>query len=232
MTKSKLWIALLVCGALSLTLLAPAGVAQEKKSKPAAGAKQEQAMPPGCGMHGAGAAPGKMGSDPAGCAMMGGAPGAMGKGCGKGGAGMGCCAMAGGGGMCGGGAMGRGMGAGLCGPGMGCGFDLGFARLRALDLTAAQKAKLADIRDRWARQAIQKQAEVRLALLDLGSLVRAEKPDKPKIDAAIDKVARLRAELAKSCVGARLEARALLTPEQLGKWRESALEGDEAEGED
>lgn len=271
--KTRLWVTLAIACLLAVAALAPAGLAQEKKSKPAAGSKTEQAMPPGCSMHGAGTSgagmgAGEKGTGPgkAGCAMMRGGKGAAGMaGCCKGGAGMQCCkggagmrgcgmhggmgagmggcgmhgGMGGGmggcgmhggmgGGLCGPGMRG-GVGAGMCGPGLGCGTGLGLERLHELGLTPEQKAKLGDIQERCERLAIQKQADVRLALLDLQKLVCSEKPEKLKIDAAIDKVARLRAELAKSCLGARLEARSLLTPEQLKKWREGALQDDEKE---
>ncbi len=249
--KARSWMAVVLGGMVVMATLAPAGQAQEKKTtKPATGTKSEQAMP-GCAMHGAGMAAGEKGADPGkpGCGMMGGGAAAMGKaGCCKGGPGMAGCGMrcGGGMGMCAGG-MGRGpmaggmcgpgmrggMGADLCGPGLGCGSGLGLERLRGLDLSPAQKAKLAEIGDRWARLAIQKQADVRLAELDLAKLARDEKPDKLKLDAAIDKLARLRADLAKSCLAARLEARALLTPQQLEQWRGGALGPmGEEEGED
>jgi Spy/CpxP family protein refolding chaperone len=107
---------------------------------------------------------------------------------------------------------------------------LGLERLRELDLSAEQKTKLQEIGERFMRSAIQKQADIRLAMLDLRKAVRDEKPDKMKFDAAVDKLARLRVDLAKSCFGARLEARAVLTPEQIKKWREAAMgEGEEEE---
>jgi Spy/CpxP family protein refolding chaperone len=241
--KTRLWVTVTIACLLAVAALAPAGLAQEKKSKPAAGSKTEQAMPPGCTMHGAGmsgagmgAGEKGMGPGKPGCGMKGGmmSGGMCGPGMGRG-MGHGMCGPGMGRGMgpakCGPGMRG-GMGAGLCGPGLGCGAGLGLERLHELGLTPEQKTKLGDIQERCARLAIQKQAEVRLALLDLQKLVRGEKPEKLKIDAAIDKVARLRAELAKSCLGARLEARSLLTPEQLKKWREAAKDDGEEEEED
>ena len=238
MMKTRLWVTLAIACLLAVAALAPAALAQEKKSKPAAGSKTEQAMPPGCSMHGAGMGgagmgAGEKGTGPgkAGCGMMGGGKGAAGMvGCFKGGAGMQCCGMHGGKGAGRGGCgMHGGMGAGLCGPGLGCGNGLGLERLHELGLTPQQKTKLMDIHERWQRLAIQKQADTRIAMLDLQKLVCSEKPEKVRIDAAIDKVARLRAELAKSCIGARLEACSLLTPEQLKECREGALKDDEEE---
>jgi len=203
-----------------------------------AAAEKAPAGKPGCAM---GAAAAKSG-----CAMMG--AGGMGGGCcmmagaaGKGGCccmgggksgGMGCCAAGGAKGP-----MAGGMGCGMMGgPGMaGCRMggpmagDMGpglrpeplLRRLRALDLTADQKTRLADIVERHQKLAITKRADMQLAMLDLRKAFQDPKPDRARIDAAIDKVARLRTDLAKARVAALFEARALLTPEQLRKWEET-----------
>ena len=62
-------------------------------------------------------------------------------------------------------------------------------------------------------------ASVQLAALDLRKMMRADKPDVGTIERQIDKVASLRAALTKNRVTGMLEARALLTPEQLEKLR-------------
>ena len=114
-------------------------------------------------------------------------------------------------------------GPGMGGPGMGRG---GFAgALHALDLTDAQRAKLADIHERQMRRDIQARADLAIARLDLRKAMRAEKPEAFAINAQIDKVARLRTDMAKSHVASLLEARALLTPEQLKKLGEMRAQG-------
>lgn len=110
------------------------------------------------------------------------------------------------------GMMGRG------GPGMRGGAGMR-RRLEDLDLTDAQRKKLAEIRDTHARTAINQRASVELASLDLRKLMRADKPDVGAIERQIDKVSSLRAALTKNRVTGMLEARALLTPEQLEKLR-------------
>ena len=55
-------------------------------------------------------------------------------------------------------------------------------------------------------------------MMDLRKLARADTPDPAQIYAQIDKVAQIRVQMAKAHAGALLEARALLTPEQLKKW--------------
>jgi Spy/CpxP family protein refolding chaperone len=83
-----------------------------------------------------------------------------------------------------------------------------------LKLTAAQRQKLSDIGDDFARQAIRARADLTVARLDLAKDLRRETPDRSEIDGRIDAVAKLRASLMKSAVEARLDARDVLTAEQ------------------
>jgi Spy/CpxP family protein refolding chaperone len=160
----------------------------------------------GCGMHGGGA----MGCDPRGAGMPG-------------------CGMHGG--------MGPGMGAGRMRGAVGCGGPAGrgmaagpmMPMLEGLDLTAEQQAKLADIQERQARQAIGIGADLRLAAMDLQKLVRAEAPDREKINAQIDKMAQLRVQMQKSRIATLLEVRSLLTPDQLKKWHAGPMEDESDE---
>ena len=119
------------------------------------------------------------------------------------------------------GAMGgmRGMGAraGMGPRGMG-GWGPGMAQ--ALQLSDSQREKLRDIRERQMRRGIQARADLALARLDLRKLMRADRPELGAINGQIDRVARIRTELAKARVASMLEARALLTPEQRQKMRE------------
>ncbi len=122
-----------------------------------------------------------------------------------------------------GGAMGPGPGGmgpgGRRGAGMGRG--PGAQELREkLNLSADQKAKIADIRDRQVRAAIPIQGDLRIAGLDMRKLMRADKPDLKAIEAQIDRVSELRASLQKSRVASMLEARAVLTPAQQKLMRE------------
>jgi Spy/CpxP family protein refolding chaperone len=155
------------------------------------------------------------------------------KGCGmKGGTSMAVCVVPGGKGMpgCGmKGGMGKGMAGGpMCGPGVGAGH--GAMMLHGLDLTSEQQKKVEIIHERAQRQMVQQQADVRIATMDLQQLMRAETPDQAKIDAQIDKLAQLRAGMAKSHTATLLEVRALLTPEQVKKFQAGPM-GDEEEDE-
>lgn len=151
-----------------------------------------------------------------------GAGGAGGEGCGR------MCGGQGGRGMHGG--MGQGMGAGR-GPGMGGGMGMGpgggmFAHvMQAANLTDAQRAKFAEIHERQSRRDIQARADMQIAKLDLRKAMTAEKPEAGAINAQIDRVAKLRTDMAKAHVAALLEARSLLTPEQQKQMREMHQQG-------
>ena len=155
-----------------------------------------------------------------GMAMAAGMPGCGLRGAGTKGCGMGL-------GMGGSGTGGRmcalGMAGGTMGPEIGC----GPGTMRDLDLTPVQQKRLQEIRDKQMRLSVGAEADLRLAMMDLQTLMRAETPDRAKIDAQIDRLAQLRARLQKSRVAARLEARSVLTPDQLRKWREGAVEDEE-----
>ena len=97
--------------------------------------------------------------------------------------------------------------------------------LGRLDLTDAQRDKMRDIHEKQMRRDIQARADMEIGRLDLRKLMSAEKPDAGAINAQIDKLARMRAEQSKSRVASFLEARALLTPEQLKKARELMQQG-------
>ncbi len=111
-------------------------------------------------------------------------------------------------------------GHGRMGAGMGRGPGAGLAMLHALDLTDAQREKVTAIHERVARKNVQTQADLRLAAMDLSKLMRADKPDARAVEAQVDKLAALRASIQKAHLGALIEVRALLTPEQQKKARE------------
>jgi Spy/CpxP family protein refolding chaperone len=100
------------------------------------------------------------------------------------------------------------------GPGAAPGVGLGHGAMARLDLSDAQREQLAELHERTLKQNIQARADLRIAQMDLRKLMRAETPDARAIDSQIDKLAGLRAAIQKTRVGALLEARSLLTPEQ------------------
>jgi Spy/CpxP family protein refolding chaperone len=70
------------------------------------------------------------------------------------------------------------------------------------------------------KQNLQARADMGVARIDLAKLMRAERPDREAIAAQIDRIAELRATMAKARMNALLDARGVLTPEQLKKARE------------
>ena len=120
------------------------------------------------------------------------------------------------------GGMGRaGMGAGMQGGRMGRSMmhgQRGMAlrlKLAQLDLTDAQRARLRDLHEAHARRAIQRRADMQLARLDLRKLMSADRPSQTAVNAQIDRLARMHAEGLKSAFELRLQAKAVLTPEQV-----------------
>jgi Spy/CpxP family protein refolding chaperone len=103
----------------------------------------------------------------------------------------------------------------------GMGGMLGIGAIERLDLTADQREKLVEIRDREQRKAIESRAQLETAGLDLRKLMRAESPSQTQINGQIDRIARMRADLQKSRVGAMIEARGLLTADQRAKLKEA-----------
>jgi len=124
------------------------------------------------------------------------------------------------------GGMGRGMGRGA-GRGMGLHRGMGFGpgMFAALDLTDAQREKLADLHERQQRKAIQARADMQLARMDLRKLMQADAPSATAIHAQIDRLTRLQSDMRKSRVSTYLEARALLTPEQQKQLKEQRGSG-------
>ena len=94
-----------------------------------------------------------------------------------------------------------------------------------LDLSDAQREKIRGIMETQMRRGIQERADLQIASLDLGKLMRADAPNRGAIDAQVDKMARMRATLSKERIGAMLDARAVLTPEQRDKLKQLRSQG-------
>ena len=92
-------------------------------------------------------------------------------------------------------------------------------RFASLDLTDQQRDKLRDIHEQAARKSVQRRADLQLARMDLRKLMRAETPSSSAINTQIDKLTRLQADGMKAHYEAFMQARAVLTPEQLKELR-------------
>lgn len=89
-----------------------------------------------------------------------------------------------------------------------------------LNLSDRQKEQIRDIRQENQRRMIPLNARLQEARLDLRQLLEAESPNRTRIDAAIDRMADLRAEAHKARLATHLEVRSLLTEEQRKQLRE------------
>jgi Spy/CpxP family protein refolding chaperone len=83
-----------------------------------------------------------------------------------------------------------------------------------LKLSDSQKQRLADLRDQRRRNAIEARADLQIAALDLGKLMREDRPNRSAIDEQIDKIAQRRAALRKAEVASMLDMREVLTTQQ------------------
>src|SRR5688572_4158382 len=92
-----------------------------------------------------------------------------------------------------------------------------------LDLSARQKEQIQGIRQEQKHRMIQMRADIQRASLDLREMMRAENPSQSRIDAAIDRLAGLRADAHKARVATHLQVRSLLTDEQRKKLKDQTI---------
>ena len=93
-------------------------------------------------------------------------------------------------------------------------------RLAQLGLSDEQRTKMRGLHEAAMRKDIQRRADLQLAMLDLRKAMRADKPEAAAVNAQIDRIAKLRADGVKARFETQMQARALLTPEQLKKLKE------------
>jgi Spy/CpxP family protein refolding chaperone len=90
-----------------------------------------------------------------------------------------------------------------------------------LDLNDRQKEQIQTIKDAQQRRMIPIRASLEEAGLDLRDLMRADNPNQGRIDAAIDRLADLRADAHKERVKSMLQIRDVLTDEQKKKLKDA-----------
>ncbi|GEM_PF-1010776 len=100
---------------------------------------------------------------------------------------------------------------GLGGPGFGLG-----RRAADLELTKDQQSKLETMGVDFQKEIIPMRAQLQVMKIELQQLIRSD-AKQMEIDAKIDQIGRLRADLQKKQVGHRMAMRAVLTPEQREK---------------
>jgi Spy/CpxP family protein refolding chaperone len=138
----------------------------------------------------------------------------MGAGMGTGmGAGMNCAPKAQ---YCGQMMRGRGMKGRGMGPRMGMGMGIGMILRNAekLELTADQKTKLEKMQTDFQLLAIDQRAKIEKAAVQMRDLMRDDKAATTAVEAQIDQMAKVRAEMAKMQYRHMAEARAVLTDKQ------------------
>ncbi|MBN2602042.1 MAG: periplasmic heavy metal sensor [Candidatus Marinimicrobia bacterium] len=89
---------------------------------------------------------------------------------------------------------------------------------KMLNLTEEQQKKMDDMRVAHQKEMIPLQADIKLADIELGELIRAGDTSK-KLDAAIKKVNDLKAKQFEKQVKHRMEVASILTDEQKAIWR-------------
>ena len=83
-----------------------------------------------------------------------------------------------------------------------------------LGLTPEQVTRLEGLRDSFAREAIRRDADIRIAELDLGALLEQDPLDMTKVEAKVRELAQLQTDLRVARLRTIEQGKALLTPEQ------------------
>lgn len=94
-----------------------------------------------------------------------------------------------------------------------------------IGLSEGQIKAFRDLEDRTLKTALEARGRVAFLEHEVQRMIRDEAPDRDAIFAKVDEIATLRAQQRKLAIGARLEGRALLTPEQREKLEALLLAG-------
>ena len=90
----------------------------------------------------------------------------------------------------------------------------------ALELSAEQQDQIKAIHRETAKKKAQKKADIRIARVDLETLMDQEQPDRKKIHNQIKEIATLRAQMKILQVDQHLDIQQILGPEQRGRFKE------------
>ena len=133
----------------------------------------------------------------------------------------------------GGGMMGGMMGGGMMRPGMHEGrgnrmmshegplLTMMLEHSQDLGLNPEQEKKLRDLRTEFAKDSIRRTAEIRVAQIELDSLLEQDQWDLAKIEPKVKQIATLRGDLRFARVKTLAAGRAVLTPQQLEKFKQA-----------
>ncbi|MBI3454564.1 MAG: periplasmic heavy metal sensor [Candidatus Rokubacteria bacterium] len=86
-----------------------------------------------------------------------------------------------------------------------------------LGLSSEQVSRLEALRNDFAREAIRREADIRIAEMDLAALLEKDPVDLPQVEAKVREIARLRAELRIARLRTLEQGKAVLTAEQRSK---------------
>ncbi len=87
-----------------------------------------------------------------------------------------------------------------------------------LGLASDQVQRLQTLRSDFEKEAIRRSADIQVAEVDLSSLLEADQPDLPKIEAQVKKIGAMRADLRFARIKTLEQGRAVLSPEQWKKF--------------
>jgi Spy/CpxP family protein refolding chaperone len=89
-----------------------------------------------------------------------------------------------------------------------------------LGLNAEQEKKLRDLRTEFLKESVRRTADIRVAQIELESLLEQEQWDVAKLEPKVKQIATLQGDLRATRIKALAAGRALLTAEQLGKLKQ------------
>jgi Spy/CpxP family protein refolding chaperone len=92
--------------------------------------------------------------------------------------------------------------------------------MQQLKLTDAQRKQIGDLRLEMAKQAIDQQAKINTARLELVELFRADTPDKAAIEKKADEISRLQNQLRMARIDHWFAVNKLLNPDQQKIWKQ------------
>ncbi len=98
--------------------------------------------------------------------------------------------------------------------------SLALAHSQELGLTPDQQQKLRDLQTGFAKEAVRKQAEIRIAEIDLNAQLEQERWDLAKIEPLVKQIAALKGDLRLARIRTLATGRALLTTDQLAKLKQ------------
>ena len=98
--------------------------------------------------------------------------------------------------------------------------SLALAHSQELGLSPDQQQKLRDLQTGFAKEAVRKQADIRIAEIDLNAQLEQERWDLAKIEPLVKQIAALKGDLRLARIRTLAAGRALLTPDQLAKLKQ------------